>query len=189
MNIPQISESDNYPSDNGFNMKNDEASSKQNYLIPDVKNLHMQNKNDKFNCDTETKCKLNFSIKEEETLNDDVFFNNKTQLDSYNSVEEKTMLKNPDQSISIEKNYIEDNTKTNTNSNTPVSTSPVIACHKKSINSIKNEIKLNDSKDNIDKSIENLNTTILTTQQKTEEPILNMNQSINFNIAQQKGKF
>lgn len=72
---------------------------------------------------------------------------NSHQVDSLKSIEDNITFKNSVQNTFNEKNYIEDNTKTNTNSNTPVNISPITAYHKKSINSIKNEIKLDDSKD------------------------------------------
>lgn len=180
------------------NKKNDNYNKKEKNIIdnnnklienPQV-NILQNNKTDKnFNTNNNNKnsendfalnCKLNFSIKSEEKLIDNFSVNNSIQGDSFNSVEEKNEFKNDDQCIFTEKNYIEDNTKTNTNSNTPVSASPILACHKKSIISIKNEIKLNDSKDYIDKSSnENLETNLIN-QEKKEEQSFKENEKNNF---------
>jgi len=133
----------NYKNDNDYEKRNN-----QSFGIT-LKNTQIKEQSEEFICDSDLNYKLNFSIKHEEKQIENFSVNNSLQVDSYNSLEEKNNLKNADQSILTEKNYIEDNnTKTNTNSNTPVSASPVIACHKKSINSIKNEFKLDDSRDN-----------------------------------------
>jgi len=67
--------------------------------------------------------------------------NKNKNFDSFTSNEEKKNSINTEADFLNEKHYVEDNTKTNTDSNTPVNASPLYASHNKSIHSSKNENK------------------------------------------------
>ena len=151
------------------------------------KNTQVRTQSDEINLKNDKNTKLNSANKQEEKIKDYISVDNSIQVDSYNSVEENNTLKNAYPGNFNEKNFIEDNTKTNTNSNSSVNVSPIIPYNKKSINSIKNENKLDDSREYNGKTYD-YKDVILNQAQETKQELNYMTNDKNKHIINETSK-